>query len=93
MITTSPTLYVGPWRGDVSGPLWNATGFSGAELGYAELLAAGDPVEAALDFCRTRARRSPRSDPTAIRCVRAAVRCDLETECVNSGRRGRQPGV
>jgi len=49
-----PYLYVGPWRGDVSGELWTARGFSGAELGYAELLAAGDPVEAALTFCRDR---------------------------------------
>ena len=52
-----PYLYVGPWRGDVSGELWNATGFTGAELGHAELLAAADPVALALDFCRVRRRQ------------------------------------
>ena len=50
----APYLYVGPWRGEVSGELWNAGGFSGAELSYAELLAADDQLALALDFCRTR---------------------------------------
>jgi len=49
-----PYLYVGPWSGEVSGELWNATGFTGAELGYAELLAADDPAAAALDFLTSR---------------------------------------
>ena len=35
-----PYLYVTPWTAEVSGELWNAQGFKGAELGYAELLAA-----------------------------------------------------
>ena len=34
----------------MSGPLWNATGFRGAELTYSELLAAPDPRTAALAF-------------------------------------------
>ncbi len=49
-----PYLYVGPWSGDVHGELWNATGFSGAEIGYAELHAVDDPLAAALAFCRER---------------------------------------
>ena len=49
-----PYLYVGPWRRGVTGELWQARGFPGAELAYADLLAAGDPRAAALDFYRTR---------------------------------------
>ena len=49
-----PYLYVGPWSAAVSGELWQANGFSGAELGYAELLAASDPRAAAIDFFTTR---------------------------------------
>ena len=51
-----PYLYVGPWTAEVSGPLWNASGFSGAELTYAELLAAPDARRLALDFLRERHR-------------------------------------
>jgi hypothetical protein len=52
-----PYLYVGPFNADLaSGELWNATGFPGAELRYAELLAAGDQRRAALDFMRERYR-------------------------------------
>ncbi len=36
------------------GQLWNGRGFAGAELGYAELLAAPDPAVAALEFMTTR---------------------------------------
>lgn len=49
-----PYVYVGPWRGDVAGDLWNATGFTGAELTYSQLIAAADPRAAALDFLTTR---------------------------------------
>ena len=49
-----PYAYVGPWSADVSGELWNATGFRGAELTYTELLRAQDPHAAALDFFTTR---------------------------------------
>ncbi len=45
-----PYAYVGPHTTEVSGELWNATGFRGAELSYTELLAAPDPHAAALDF-------------------------------------------
>jgi hypothetical protein len=51
-----PYLYVGPWTAEVSGELWNATGFRGAELGYAELLAAEDQRRTALEFLRERYR-------------------------------------
>ncbi|MEO8091121.1 MAG: hypothetical protein ABI726_00250 [bacterium] len=49
-----PYVYVGPWRDDLAGELWNATGFNGAELGYADLLGAADPLQTALEFCRAR---------------------------------------
>lgn len=49
-----PYLYVGPWGEPPSGPGWTATGFRGAELGYAELLAAPDQRAAALAFFRSR---------------------------------------
>jgi hypothetical protein len=50
----APYFYVGPWSARPSGDLWNARGFPGAELGYAELLAAEDPRAAALEFMTTR---------------------------------------
>ncbi len=46
-----PYLYVGPWSAKPEGELWNATGFSGAELTYSELLDADDPRRAAAEFC------------------------------------------
>jgi hypothetical protein len=49
-----PYLYVGPWTAEVSGELWNAKGFKGAELIYSELIAAPDHRRAALDFMRER---------------------------------------
>ncbi len=49
-----PYLYVGPWSAEVSGELWNGKGFNGAEIGFEELAAAEDQLQAALDFCRTR---------------------------------------
>ncbi len=49
-----PYLYVGPWDQGVSGSVWNATGFVGAEIGYADLQTADDQTAAALDFCRQR---------------------------------------
>ena len=49
-----PYAYVGPWTAEVAGDLWGATGFRGAELTYAELLAAPDPRAAALEFFTTR---------------------------------------
>ena len=51
-----PYLYVGPWTAKVEGELWQARGFAGAELDYAELRGATDPHQAAIDFCRTRKR-------------------------------------
>ena len=49
-----PYVYVGPWVAEVAGELWQATGFRGAELTYAELLAAADQRTAALDFFEIR---------------------------------------
>jgi len=49
-----PYAYISPWTAEVSGELWQATGFRGAELPYAELLGASDPRAAALDFFTTR---------------------------------------
>ena len=49
-----PYAYVGPWTAEVSGELWKATGFRGAELTYSELLIATDQRAAALDFFTTR---------------------------------------
>lgn len=49
-----PYLYVGPWAEPPSGPDWTATGFRGAERGYADLLAAPDQRAAALAFFRSR---------------------------------------
>jgi hypothetical protein len=49
-----PYVYVGPWTAEVSAELWNATGFRGAELGYAEFLGAGDPEILAIEFMRSR---------------------------------------
>jgi hypothetical protein len=49
-----PYAYVGPWTAEVSGDLWQATGFRGAELFYAELLAEPDQRAAALEFFTTR---------------------------------------
>ena len=49
-----PYLYVGPWTAEVEGELWQAKGFNGAELDYAKLLVADDPVEAAIEFFQSR---------------------------------------
>ena len=49
-----PYLYVLPLGTEVSGKLWNATGFKGAELGYAEILEAKDQRKAALHFFHER---------------------------------------
>ncbi len=49
-----PYLYVGPWSAEVSGELWNAAGFDGAELSYAELLAAENPAAVAVEFLELR---------------------------------------
>jgi hypothetical protein len=45
-----PYLYVAPWQAPAPGDLWQAEGFSGAELAYATLAAADDAVSAALAF-------------------------------------------
>ena len=49
-----PYLYVAPWSARPEGELWQAKGFPGAELPYAELLAAPDQRAAALEFFRVR---------------------------------------
>jgi hypothetical protein len=47
-----PYAYVAPWVAQPPGGPWNATGFGGAELGYARLLVADDPEGEALAFLR-----------------------------------------
>lgn len=49
-----PYLYVAPWTAPAPGKLWQATGFSGAELSYAALLDAPKQRETALAFFRVR---------------------------------------
>jgi hypothetical protein len=51
-----PYLYVGPWTAPPESELWNATGFPGAELPYAGLVADSDPTATAVEFFGTRAR-------------------------------------
>lgn len=51
-----PYFYVGPWSAQPGGELWNASGFTGAELFYAELAAASDAVTAAVEFSLERRR-------------------------------------
>jgi hypothetical protein len=51
-----PYAYVAPWTARAEGELWNAAAFAGAELRYADLLAASDPAAAAADFFGTRVR-------------------------------------
>ena len=45
-----PYLYVAPWTARPTGELWNAQGFPGAELPYADLVAATDQRALALEF-------------------------------------------
>ena len=49
-----PYLYVTPWTARPVGELWQASGFFGAEMSFAELLAAPDQRGAALEFFRIR---------------------------------------
>ena len=49
-----PYLYVAPWIAPAPGELWQAAGFTGAELSYAGLLDATDQRESALAFFRAR---------------------------------------
>lgn len=51
---SEPYLYVGPWSARVSGELWGATGFNGAELSYSELVVAPDQRSRAIEFLETR---------------------------------------
>ncbi len=55
-VHAEPYVYVGPWTAPPEGELWNASGFVGAELSYAELAAAADPIGAAVAFMDVRRR-------------------------------------
>lgn len=59
-----PYVYVVPWAGVPDSELWNARGFRGAQMSYAELLEAEDQREAALDFLRARRDALAASRPT-----------------------------
>jgi hypothetical protein len=48
-----PYFYVAPWVPPSDPTNWTAVGFTGAELGWAELLSAEDPHSIALNFFRT----------------------------------------
>lgn len=49
-----PYLYIGPWGEiDATDTFWNAEGFPGAELPFAEMTKGDDHVAAALSFFRT----------------------------------------
>ncbi len=45
-----PYFYVGPWTAPADREGWNATGFTGAELGWAALRGSSSPREEALKF-------------------------------------------
>ncbi|MDQ6818051.1 MAG: hypothetical protein M3018_11695 [Actinomycetota bacterium] len=47
---SEPYAYVVPWTAPKPGELWQASGFAGAELSYAELIAAAEQRKFALDF-------------------------------------------
>jgi hypothetical protein len=49
-----PYLYVAPWAAEPTGGLWQARGFTGAELRYQELVGEHDQRATALTFFRTR---------------------------------------
>jgi hypothetical protein len=49
-----PYLYVAPWVAPDPDELWQASAFNGAELSYAELLAASDQRSCALEFFSAR---------------------------------------
>jgi hypothetical protein len=59
-----PYAYVGPWVPRPAGGLWNANGFGGAELAYADLLAAEDQAAAALEFFASRRDALAKTTPT-----------------------------
>jgi hypothetical protein len=48
-----PYLYVGPWRTPAPSEIWNAHGFTGAELAWAQLVIEPDPRAAAQRFWST----------------------------------------
>lgn len=47
-----PYLYVGPWNPVAANAFWNASHFNGAVLPVSTIVAAADPLEAALRFLR-----------------------------------------
>jgi hypothetical protein len=59
-----PYAYVGPWVTQAPGELWNAHGFAGAEIAYADLLAAGDQAATALEFFTARREALVPTKPT-----------------------------
>jgi len=59
-----PYAYVGPWAPQPPGELWNARGFGGAELGYAELRQAEDQEAVALEFFSARRDTIASTKPT-----------------------------
>jgi hypothetical protein len=60
-----PYFYVGPWSAPEKPDeaTWNGRGFTGAELGYAELAATADPVALAVEFALDRKSAIERTEP------------------------------
>lgn len=62
---SEPYFYAGPWEPLGEGfdaGIWNARGFPGAELGYAELAASADPVALTVEFALSRKRALDRTE-------------------------------
>jgi hypothetical protein len=59
-----PYAYVAPWVAQAPGDLWNARGFAGAELTYADLLAAEDQAGAAIESFTARRDALEKTRPT-----------------------------
>jgi hypothetical protein len=53
-LSDEPYIYVAPWAAPPPGELWQAAGFTGALMPFAELRDAPDQRTAALEFFRTR---------------------------------------
>jgi hypothetical protein len=49
-----PYAYVAPWNPPESGEIWQAKAFTGAEMSYAEILAAADQRATVIDFMEIR---------------------------------------
>ena len=72
-----PYFYVNPWSKKEHDEFWNATGFNGAILTYAEVLAANDQKAVIREFFREHLRELDAERPPAEREVTAGKAEDL----------------